>query len=94
MSAGPSVGGTRLSTHDQANDIAGALTRLHAAGWSIGDTAFFDAEHGTIVYVVIGTNGENQIRAEGRTAFDAWREALGQAAQVGMLPDWPPQAVG
>jgi hypothetical protein len=53
--------------HDQGDDIADALTRLHSAGWSLGDTGVFDVEHGAIVYVVIGTNGENPIRAEGGT---------------------------
>jgi hypothetical protein len=28
--------------HDQDDDIADALGQFHAAGWSIGDTAFFD----------------------------------------------------
>ena len=35
---------------------------------------------------VIGTNSENQIRAEGATGSEAWRRALDQAAEVGMLP--------
>jgi hypothetical protein len=68
--------------------LANALAQLHAAGWSIGETAFVDLERGGIVHVIIGTNGENQIRAEGETAAEAWYRALGQAAEVGMLPDW------
>ena len=61
--------------HDQDDDIADALERLHAAGWSIGDTAFFDVERVSIVHVVIGSNGEDQIRAEGETTAEAWRRA-------------------
>jgi hypothetical protein len=52
---------------DPGDDIADALGQLHAAGWSIGDTAFYDVERGGIAHVVIGSNGENQIRAEGET---------------------------
>ena len=36
--------------------------RLHAAGWSIGDTAYL--ERCELVWLVTGTNGENVIRAE------------------------------
>ncbi len=79
--------------HDQGDDIADALERLHAAGWSIGDTAFFDVERGGIVHVVIGSNGENQIRAEGKTVAEAWRRALDQAGAVGMLPGGPRPAL-
>jgi hypothetical protein len=32
--------------HDQGDDIADALDRLHAAGWSIGDIALINIEHG------------------------------------------------
>jgi hypothetical protein len=48
---------------DQGDDIADALDQLHAGGWSVGDTAFHDVENGGPVWVVTGTNGENQIRA-------------------------------
>jgi hypothetical protein len=81
--------GRGLSMHDQNNDIAAALDRLHAGGWSIGDTAFHDIEHGRVVWVISGTNGENQIRAEGATRPKAWRRALDQAAAVSMLPGRP-----
>jgi hypothetical protein len=54
---------------DQGDDITDALDRLHAGGWSIGDTAFHDIENGRVVWVVSGTNGENMIRAEVAT----WR---------------------
>jgi hypothetical protein len=42
------------------------------------DTAFFDVERGSIVHVVIGTNGEDLIRAGGETTADAWHGALGR----------------
>jgi hypothetical protein len=48
----------------------------------VGDTAFHDVEDGGQVWVVIGTNGENQIRAEGPTRVEAWRRALDHAAAV------------
>ena len=75
--------------HDPGDDIADALGQLHAAGWSIGDTAFRDVERGGVVRVVNGSNGENPIRAEGKTTAEAWRRALDQAGAVGMLPGGP-----
>lgn len=65
------------------------LDQLHAGGWNVGDTAFFDVEDGGQVWVVTGTNGENRIRAEGATRRAAWRRALDQAPVVGMLPGGP-----
>jgi hypothetical protein len=79
--------------YDQTDDIADALAQLHSKCWSIGDTAFVDVEGGGIVHVVIGSNGENQIQAEGKTAAEAWRNALGQAAAVGMLLRGPRSVV-
>jgi hypothetical protein len=73
---------------DQGDKIATALDRLHAGGWSVGDPAFYVAGGG-LVHVVIGSNGENQIRAEGATCREAWHRALDQAAAVGMLPGRP-----
>ena len=61
---------------DQGDEIAAALDRPHAGGWSVGDTAFHDVDRGGIIHVVIGSNGENQIRAEGATRPEAWRRAL------------------
>jgi hypothetical protein len=74
---------------DDPDFIAAALARLHSAGWSIGAAAFFDLELGGIVHVVLGSNGENRIRAERETAAEAWCRALGQAAEVGMLAGRP-----
>jgi hypothetical protein len=79
---------------DQGDEIAAALDQLHVGGWSVGDTAFHDVDRGGIIHVVIGSNGENRIRAEGATCREAWRRALDQAAEVGMLPGRPRPARG
>jgi hypothetical protein len=55
---------------DDHDDVDQALKQLHAAGWSIGDTAFV-TEAGTLVWLVSGRNGEKVIRAEGPTQADA-----------------------
>ena len=47
----------------QGDEIADVLDQLHAGGWNVGDTAFFDVEDGGQVWVVTGTTGENVIRA-------------------------------
>jgi hypothetical protein len=56
-----------------------SVDRLHRAGWSIGEAAGSDA------WIVTGTNGENMIRAEGRSQAEAWHKAALQAEAVGML---------
>jgi hypothetical protein len=56
---------------DQGDEIAAVLDQLHAGGWNVGDTAFFDVEDDGQVWVVTGTNGENQIQAEGPTRAEA-----------------------
>jgi hypothetical protein len=56
-----------------------SFARLHRAGWSIGETG------GATVWVVIGTNGENMIFAEGKTQAEACYRATLQAEVVGML---------
>jgi hypothetical protein len=56
-----------------------ALNRLHRAGWSIGETG------AGRIWLVCGTNGENLIKAEGRTQAMAWQGACEQARAVGML---------
>jgi hypothetical protein len=64
-----------------------SFARLHRAGWSIGDAAY--VEHGVLVWLVTGTNGENLIRAEGPTRAAAWWAAVGQAEAVGMIEARP-----
>ena len=51
---------------------------LHAAGWSIGETA----AGGT--WLVCGRNGENLVKATGRTQVEAWYRAVEQAEAVGI----------
>jgi prepilin-type N-terminal cleavage/methylation domain-containing protein len=60
-----------------------ALVRLHAAGWSVGETG------GAGSWLVSGANGENQIVAQGRTQAEAWHRACQQAEAVGMLRSPP-----
>ena len=59
---------------DHHDDVDQALALLHAAGWSVGDTAFV-TESGALVWLVSGRNGENVIRAEGPTQTAAWHMA-------------------
>jgi hypothetical protein len=44
---------------------------------------------GDIVRLVIGSLGDEQIQAEGKTAVDTWHEALGQAVAIGILSRGP-----
>ena len=95
--AGPGEGqrGRGLSLQDdQGDEITDVLDQLHADGWNVGDTAFFDVEDGGPVWVVAGTNGENMIRAEGATCAEAWRRALDLAAAGEMLRWSRGQSVG
>jgi hypothetical protein len=75
---------------DQGDDIADALDQFHAGGWNVGDTAFY-VEGGGLVHVVIGTNGENRIRAEGAACREAWRRARRPRSWVPRrgAPRWP-----
>jgi hypothetical protein len=57
---------------DDHDDVDQALKLLHAAGWSVGDTAFV-TEAGALVWLVSGCNGENVIRAERLTQAATWR---------------------
>jgi hypothetical protein len=63
-------------------DIDQTLDRLHAAGWSVGDTAFV-TEAGTLSWLVYGTNGENVVRVEGET-----RAALRVYTEDELPADW------
>jgi hypothetical protein len=61
-----------------------SFTRLHRAGWSVGDVAGI-TRAGRKLWLVTGTNGENEIRSEGATQNEAWSRACEQAAAVAML---------
>jgi hypothetical protein len=56
-----------------------AFARLHAAGWSVGETG------GAGSWLVCGTNGENQIVALGGPRRRRGTGACLQAVAVGML---------
>ena len=60
-----------------------SFTRLHAAGWSVGDVRILTAEGPASL--VSGTNGENAVSARGRTQAEAWHRVCQQAEAVGML---------
>jgi hypothetical protein len=74
----------RLNPVGGGNGSDQALSRLHRAGWTIGDAAFF-VEGGGPAWVVSGHNGENLIRAEGATRDEAWGRPVEQARGLGML---------
>src|ERR1039458_1367739 len=67
---------------DDHNIVDHCLEQLHAAGWSVGDTAFV-TEAGTLSWLVYGTNGENVVRAEGET-----RVALRVYTENELPADW------
>ena len=46
-----------------------SIDRLHRAGWSVGDAAF--GPEGKLVWYVTGSNGENQVSAQGATRAEA-----------------------
>jgi hypothetical protein len=56
-----------------------SFRRLHAAGWSIGETGTASR------WLVGGANGENLIRASGSPHAEAWWRACEQAEALGML---------
>ena len=70
----------RMASFPTINEF---FTRLHAAGWSVGDVRILTAEGPR--WLVTGRNGENQVRATGRTQAEAWHRACQQAEAAGML---------
>jgi hypothetical protein len=59
-----------------------SFARLHRASWSVGETSFVGAAGEC--WQVSGVNGENQVRAQGRTQAEAWWNACQQAEALGM----------
>lgn len=80
FSTGQSRGPSRMS---DLEEIAGMIRRLNASGWSIGSVAFDGPAARR--WLVSGSNGENILRAERLTQFEAWRVAIEQARAAGML---------
>lgn len=68
-----------------------SLDRLRRAGWSVGDVAF--GPDYTLIWLVTGSNGDNQIESRGRTRAEAYWRACCQAREVGMLAPPKPAAI-
>ena len=64
--------------------VATPISDLQRAGWTIWEAAFAN-ESGDWLWFVNGHNGENLIRTVGPTRKVAWRRAVEQAKEVGML---------
>ena len=56
---------------------------LHRVGWSIGDTAF--AGPGGQTWLVYGTQGGYELRAESTNRIEACEEACRQARELGLI---------
>jgi len=69
-----------VNTHPSSDE---SFTRLHAAGWSVGDMRFLTSSGP--VWLVTGANGENVIEARASTQTEAWHWACQQAEALGML---------
>jgi hypothetical protein len=59
------------------------FARLHASGWSVGDSRILTPDG--LRWRVLGANGENVIDATGETQAEAWHRAAEQARALGML---------
>jgi hypothetical protein len=59
------------------------FTLLHRAGWSIGDTAFSDADG--VYWLLYGTQGGYEIRVEDRVRGEAWKKACREAQDLGLI---------
>jgi len=68
-----------ITMPDQTTD--NAHTRLHAAGWLVGDIETLDAA-GRHVWHVYAHRGEQRILARAPTQAEAWGDAWRQAALV------------
>jgi hypothetical protein len=67
----------------QATTVDECAARLHAAGWSAGESCFMTDTRG--VWQVDGTNGENRLLTREPTQTGAWRAACEQAATEGTV---------
>jgi hypothetical protein len=73
---------------DTLSDSDSCYLALHAEGWMIGDMAVRDNKSGAVTWMVSGMRGHRQIRAEGASKDEAWKEAwyeamLGTGSSVG-----------
>ena len=56
---------------------------LHRTGWSIGETAFGGRDR--LTWLVYGTQGGYELRAEASEQAQAWEEACRQAWELGLI---------
>ena len=56
------------------------LAKLHAGGWSVGDTAI--EQNGVRLWFVYGHRDDQKILGRALSQADAWRSAVRSAASV------------
>lgn len=74
-----------------------AYSLLHAAGWSIDETAYTDTNSGRLVWLVYGHRGVQQVVAKAGSQSAAWNEAARLAAEIDVEAEQPlpqPQTMG
>src|SRR5512135_2472193 len=76
------------SPAEDRGNVAALVEQIEQAGWSIGDVAL-RGEGGGLIWIVLGRCGSDLLMVSGATCSEAWRRALDQAAEVGMLPGRP-----
>src|SRR5512135_131090 len=76
------------SLAEDRGEVVVIVEQLHRAGWSIGDVSL-RGEGGGLIWIVLGRRGSDLLMVSDATCAEAWRRALDQAAEVGMLPGWP-----
>jgi hypothetical protein len=76
------------SPTEDRGEVVAIIEPLQQAGWSIGDVVL-RGEGGRQVWIVLGRRGSDLLMVSGVTRHEAWRRALDQAAEVGMLPGQP-----
>jgi hypothetical protein len=69
-----------MSPHPSVDE---SRSRLHRAGWSVGQFAT------TSAWIVTAINGENILEARAGSQAEAWWRACEQALAVGMLASLP-----
>jgi hypothetical protein len=78
----------KSSLAEDRGEVVAIVEQLQQAGWSIGDVAL-RGEGGGLAWIVLGRCGSDLLMVSGATRPEAWRQALDQAAAVGMLPVQP-----
>jgi hypothetical protein len=78
---------------EDRGEVVALVEQLQQAGWSIGDVVL-RGEGGGLVWIVLGRCGSDLLMVSGATYREAWRRALDQAVEVGILPGRPRPALG